>query len=1376
MLINWFHDPEKYQWMRIEGNKELSNIKSLDDVICLTASGEYELYQVKFTIDSDRYDLRLDFDWLLKKRPNGTSLIEKWSANLEKFGHSNVISIAKLITNRKPDTVLSNCLDGNKIDYNLVPNEIKKRVSTQLDGKRKAIIFFENLIFEHSQQEIDDLELNLHDSLVPDHANNESWLQLLKTVERWATRQNEPTPDSRIHLEHIYEILSLGSKRTISQFFEVPGGYISPVEEFHKQILDRTAKPGCLVISGLPGMGKSTYLSFLTDQLIENKTPVIRHHYYLSPQFVGDRIAFTNAAQSLQSQIKTLYPFDFDSDKLDPQKLETWINKAADKAAGSNETLVVIIDGLDHVYRERSNISQLEHLVNRIEPLKDKICLLFGTQPISDEYLPNSLLRSAQRENSWIDIPAMGLDAIKSRIDFLVSGEEIDVVGEDDHQRSEIVEISQALLDISHGYPLHIIYSLNSLKLAQSRISEYDVERLPTCPDGDIHAYYENLWVSLSESAKEILLLIANADFSWPDETHLSYCFEDSLIFRNSFSEIQHLIEKRLSGITPFHGSLFVYLRRKDKFLQSKERLNKKSQAWINQHAPEYWKWGWDWIIEANLGNTNPLLQGITREWLIQSLCKGYPLEHIEHIFNVAESIAFDQKLYPELLRLRILKTRLLNGPEFQVQDFSEFLDCSLSCSPDTFGILWRADNLRIIPDNDIVIVAKHLQGKNERIVNACAKEIYRRIRFYARLEDSNRYQTLNSLVDGYLQVLVSYDNPDLDKISEFFDRLTNKSSSFSRIVELLIQYGHRHLLLDLSPFDIPDDISSNAIDEVVLAANIEGVALEGAIPSLNVSNSYIGLLHSLLAGEDVRTDKLAELECPEDHDAATYNLFYQYFLNTLVSSLNNSGEIEKPQLTEPNSIEEFLKNSWQTFQFASSRIAARIKAGNKFEISTLYDCFSILKRPDHFRLGYKLNAVLFNIRKSLAKIAIHLNILCNSIDEFTTLNEGDFSEITESFWWNSRVFFDVAAQNSIFSFPKNVTSQVFHKLFEAELLRREDTAILANDSLELGILASRHGLHDEASQFLERAAFNIVGYGHRKDITLHEVFEAIEECSNSNCPQVPDWLRRVTTFTTDVFDFSEREIRHIPGWFTKLLSKHNPERLVDEFDYHLSEENWHRTDIILENIVKTFPLSTKSEHSFLRCMTTFDSLTALKERAEGNAALERIYEEQCKILGGMPPPPRERSSTEDKETPEYPDVTTIQPNNLDEFKSRLHSVSYRIREQFIAHWIAHWVDQEQGATILNSFNAYYQQENSDYELDRCLHEIFLLSKKIEGKTKAYIWAVRDIKLNNCWSRYTHSQAEESLRQYGSTYKDKWENILRDTMSPGSSRLQRDET
>jgi len=1374
-LINWFHEPEKYQWMSIEGNQGLGHVKSLDDVICYTASGEYELYQVKFTIDSEREDLRLDFDWLLKRKGNGTSLIEKWSADIEKFGTSSTISIAKLITNRIPDQIISNCLKEDKIDYSLIPDDIKSKISGQLGTEKKARDFFATLIFEHSQKEIDDLELKLHDSLVPDHANNESWLQLLKAIERWATRKNEPSPDGKIYLKHINEIFSLGTRKTISQFFEIPGGYIPPADDFHTEILNRTARPGSSVISGLPGMGKSTYLSFLTDELIEKKTPVIRHHYYLSPQFIGDRIAFNNAAQSLQSQIKTLYPNDFDSDKFDPHQLETWISKAADKAAKNNKTLVIIIDGLDHVYRERSDISQLEHLVNRIIPFKDNICFLFGTQPISDTHLPNSLLRSAPRDKSWLDIPSMGLEAIKSRIDFLVSSEELNVIGDDEHQRSEIVEISQAMLDISHGYPLHILYSLNSLQLTRDKINKYDVEKLPTCPDGDIHAYYENLWVQLSESAKEILLLIANADFSWPDKTHLGYCFHDSLIFQNSFSEIQHLVEQRLSGINPFHSSLFVYLKRKDVFAQSRDRLNRISQTWINTHAPEYWKWGWEWIIEANLGNATPLLQGTTRDWLVLSLCKGYPLEHIEHIFNIAELIAFEGSLYPELLRLRILKMRLLNGPQFQIQDFSDFLDCSLSISHDNFGLLWRADNLRIIPENEIAIVAKHFQDKDEGVVDACTKEIYRRIRFYARQEDSNHYQTLNTLVDDYLHTLNSYNNPDLDRINDFYERLNDKASSFRKIVKLLVQYGHRHLLLDLSRFEIPEDIDPAIYDEIVLAASIEGAELEATNPNVGYAKSSIYLLYQLLAGNEPQIGELDEIECPVEYEDTRHLPFYEYFFSTLVSNFNNCPDIETPKLTNPTNLKEFLENAWLTFRFASLNTAKTLKQGKEFKISDLYDSFTILERPDNFLMGYQITAVLFSIRKALAKISIYLNILCNSADEFGNLKQDQLGALYKNIWWDSRVFFDVATQNSIFNFPKEVASLEFSKLYDAEILRRDDTATLANDSLDLTKLAVNLGLYDEAAKFLERTALNTVGYGHRKDITLHEVFEAIQECSDSNCPQVSDWLKRVTTFTTDVFDFSEREIRHIPGWFTKLLVKHNPERLVDEFDHHLSEENWHRTHLILENFVKSFPLSTQPEHAFLRCMTTFDVMTALDERSKDNDLLRGVYEDQCKALGGMPPPPREHSSTNEDVNTECPEVSTIYPNSLTDFTTALHSVSYQIREKFISDWIDYWVDHGQARIILTTFSDYYDQSKSDYELDRCLHHIFLLSKKTEGKKAAYKWAVRNIKLNNCWNPYFSPGSEEALREYGNTYSKHWESLLRDTMAPGSASLQRDE-
>ena len=750
-------------------------------------------------------------------------------------------------------------------------------------------------------------------------------------------------------------------------------------------------------------------------------------------------------------------------------------------------------------------------------------------------------------------------------------------------------------------------------------------------------------------------------------------------------------------------------------------------------------------------------------------------MEHIEHIFSVAEHIAFDQSQYPALVKLRILKSRLLSGPEFQIQSFGDFLDCSLSISHDNFGLLWRADNLRIIPDNEIAIIAKHCQGKNQRIVDACASEIYRRISFYARIDDSNHYQTLNSLVDDYLHILASCSNPDLDVINDFYERLNDKPSSFTRIVELLIQYGHRHLLVDLSRFDVPDDITSAVSDEVVMAACIEGVTLDVDNVVCKSTGSSINALHHLLAGNDIQIDHIQEIECPVEYEHTHHLPFYEHFFGTLVTKFKNLAEFDTPKLTAPLDIQKFLNNTWMVFHYSASRIAKSLKENGNFEMSDLFESFDLLEQPDKFLMGFQIDALLFNIRKSLAKIAVHLNILCNSIDVFSSLDNDQINKISKRAWWDSRLFFDVASKNAIFNFPKDSIAPEFTKLFEAEVLRRDNTATLANDSLDLAKLATNLGLYEEARAFLERTAFNIVGYGHRKDITLHEVFEAIQECSNSNCPQVSDWLKRVTTFTADVFDFSEREIRHIPGWFTKLLAKNNPERLVDEFDYHLSEENWHRTHLIFESCVKSLPLTTHPEHAFLRSMTTFEAMAALNERSKNNDGLTGIYEDQCRTLGGMPPPPRERSYTDEDVSENYPEVSTIPPANLIDFTAVLHPISYKVREKFVSDWIAYWVDQGQAHDILTSFSDYYDQNESDYELDRCLHNIFLLSKKTEGKTAAYKWAVRNIKKNNYWNPYFSSGSEEALREYGKTYSEHWEKLLRDTMAPGSSSLQKDE-
>jgi len=75
VLLRQYRDPELYAWVLLEADD--TDYRALDDVVAARKDGSYEFVQVKFTVDSDRYEL--DWDWLLAKTKTGTSMLEKWA-------------------------------------------------------------------------------------------------------------------------------------------------------------------------------------------------------------------------------------------------------------------------------------------------------------------------------------------------------------------------------------------------------------------------------------------------------------------------------------------------------------------------------------------------------------------------------------------------------------------------------------------------------------------------------------------------------------------------------------------------------------------------------------------------------------------------------------------------------------------------------------------------------------------------------------------------------------------------------------------------------------------------------------------------------------------------------------------------------------------------------------------------------------------------------------------------------------------------------------------------------------------------------------------------------------------------------------------------
>ena len=282
VLIRQYRDPELYAWVQLEADD--TAYRALDDVVAARKDGSFEFIQVKFTVDSNRYEL--DWEWLLSKTKNGTSMLEKWAKSLARVAALGPIHSAGLKTNRTPSAKFAKYLKGSRVDIDLLPRDIREVVEGACGGTGAAERFFSDFDFLGGLPDLDRYENYLRDQLVPTDTDSLGWLLFRESVRRWATRKNQPEPDGRILREHLVQLITKRRPQPIHQDFIVPDGYGPPSESFDKLIRGRITKDDNLItiLWGTPGRGKSTYLSYLTQELQKEGAAVARHHYFLSAE------------------------------------------------------------------------------------------------------------------------------------------------------------------------------------------------------------------------------------------------------------------------------------------------------------------------------------------------------------------------------------------------------------------------------------------------------------------------------------------------------------------------------------------------------------------------------------------------------------------------------------------------------------------------------------------------------------------------------------------------------------------------------------------------------------------------------------------------------------------------------------------------------------------------------------------------------------------------------------------------------------------------------------------------------------------------------------------------------------------------------------
>jgi hypothetical protein len=145
---------------------------------------------------------------------------------------------------------------------------------------------------------------------------------------------------------------------------------------------------------GSPGADKSTYLSYLVDTLKGGNIPVIRHHYFLSlTDGSGDRFSHQVVAESLMQQIQARYLEALgalEAHNPQPEQCGEWLASCGHYYLSQNVPFVVIIDGLDHAWRERRSIEELTLLFETLLPPPENVVVIVGTQRVSQKLLQKS--------------------------------------------------------------------------------------------------------------------------------------------------------------------------------------------------------------------------------------------------------------------------------------------------------------------------------------------------------------------------------------------------------------------------------------------------------------------------------------------------------------------------------------------------------------------------------------------------------------------------------------------------------------------------------------------------------------------------------------------------------------------------------------------------------------------------------------------------------------------------------------------------------------------------------------------------------------------------------------------------------------------------
>lgn len=1380
-MLTFLRNPSLFRWIKLEAREA----GKLDDVVVLRVDGTVEATQVKFSSDILRTGDPLTWKDLLRRGNQGKSLplIKQWWDSVtgldKEYGRTEPI----LFSNRRAGDDLFLTATG-RIDVDKTRSDVLEQIKALLGDN--ADNFMDRFRFEVNEQGLTDLEERLQREFRSLGLPETNWLGFMNAIRSWIRCENLP-PNGELRISDLRLACGWTQLSPLNQDLKVPADYVLSDKDCHQNFLQQLidGNEPVIVLTAGPGIGKSTYLSYLVDQLQESDCPVVRHHYSLGPGRDSlERVESHRIAESLMADLQIeLRPYLAALDTQNPNSskdLPIWLKEVGERLSAEGKHLIVVIDGLDHVWRARDSRDELTKLFEQLLPAPPGVVLVVGTQPVQDTQLPASLLSYAPR-NSWHQLPPLDKPAVREWLDHhhnLMPSQ-----WSEGNPKWHLVRLAESLHRRTGGHPLLVRYTVERIAGAGKYLSWDEVESIPEPPASSVEEYYRSFWTNLPLHARDVMFLFAVARFRWPltglHET-LRLAGYDQANGAAGVDAVRHLLWNNRIGLQPFHNSVLLFALEQPEFESRRDELRQAAITWLTYKAPAYLRRSNLWLLQREAGDPKPLMEGTDRQWVVEAITASDSLADIEHLLQEAAYESIKALDFPKFVDRGILADVVEHTVPIQYDALRWVFEAQLAMEGGEELAARQVARLSELNDAAVASLGSYSKGMgNSFDAQECFDLIRRRLNwerndFQISEENKHRPEILSELAG-----LIAYDSRSIVRfINQFSSETAQASLVDSWIVGLRNSGGRRSAIEALR--ESTGSLSKRCLSRYVAVDSIsEGIRLSEAETESLVSPypSVYQILRDPNASVPVPVDpappvdewRLAIDEYAQDVGHYVHDLFFCW----LVQELQSPGQAK--HWTPPADVQPWLKSSLRALALGAEEIAAQWHLNGTVAVTSGYNATQCLDYPP-FQVPFANRQCADGLKRALCTIAEDLLVFRRATGGSSTLSWEEVQSLVSHQFAGSRSIIEWIAEGTL-PVDDKVAISLCNLVDNECATTTEPFGDRAAALAMLATICARHQQPTRAHDYLRQASENLVAYGYHKDILLDTALNVIEVVGEHLDSRLKVWARLAPAIGA-VRQFTDGdETNHLISKLGRLLLDLDPDLAVAYLTFLMDNEQYSDVQQVLKELVSTGDLNAPDVRAIVKTCIDPDSIELLERRA-GQA-----YEPAAQALPLMPRyssrfsrenVERLMSSSSEEDTHgwtpkndsspekclEYP------PEDLDGFIQREGSDGPYWLSQSLCTWLCCWAKTDRARDAVEAVRPYLL----DDDRFRVSNEAVNAAKQIVGRTQSFGWLVKANRSNHGW--YEHwtkiGEARERWCWLKHDFPDRWHEFLIASITPDS--------